>query len=123
MEIPELVETIPYGLFTNCTSLARVKLPSGVLAVEAEVFWECSSLKTLTLPDRLVFLGDRAFYNSALENIVFPDKRVSIGENIFDFCEELEVIYVSENTASYYQAALGEWYDYEVVKQEDYDEK
>ncbi len=123
VEIPELVETIPYGLFTNCTSLARVKLPSGVLAVEAEVFWECSSLKTLTLPDRLVFLGDRAFYNSALENIVFPDKRVSIGENIFDFCEELEVIYVSENTASYYQAALGEWYDYEVVKQEDYDEK
>lgn len=123
VEIPERVETIPYGLFTNCTSLARVKLSSGVLVIEAEAFWECSSLKALTLPDKLVFLGDRAFYNSAIENIVFPDKRVFIGENIFDFCEELEVIYVSENTAPYYQAALGEWYDYEVVEQEDYDEK
>lgn len=123
VEIPESVETIPYGLFTNCTSLVQVKLPAGILVIEAEAFWECSSLKTLTLPDRLAFLGDRAFYNSGLENIVFPDKRVSIGENIFDFCGDLEVIYVSENTASYYQAALGEWYDYEAVKQEDYNEK
>lgn len=123
VEIPELVETIPYGLFTNCTVLKEVKLSKGILVIEAEAFWECSSLRTLTLPEGLVFLGDRAFYNSALEHITFPDKRVSIGENIFDFCEDLEVIYVSENTASYYQTALGEYYDYEVIKQEDYNEE
>ncbi|MDE7325213.1 MAG: leucine-rich repeat protein [Lachnospiraceae bacterium] len=116
VRIPAAVETIPYGLFTNCDALSQVELGEGVLVIEPEAFWACESLKEITLPKGLVFIGDHAFYNCALNVISFPDRKVSIGENIFDFCDELALIRVTKGTADYYEAALGDWYDYEVVE-------
>ncbi len=116
VRIPASVESIPYGLFTNCASLSEVELSEGLTVIETEAFWACESLRTLKLPASLVFLGDRAFYNSGLESISFPDKRVSTGENIFDFCESLNTIYVSGDTAGYYEEIFGDEYTYEVVE-------
>lgn len=116
VHIPASVETIPYGLFTNCASLSEVELSEGLTVIEEEAFWACEALTTLTLPNSLVFIGDRAFYNSALESIAFPDKRISIGEGIFDFCDALTTIYVSGNAASYYEETFGEEYEYKAAR-------
>lgn len=115
VHIPASVETIPYGLFTNCASLSEVKLSEGLTVIEEEAFWACEALTSLILPDSLAFIGDRAFYNSALESITFPEKKVSIGEGIFDFCDALTTIYVSENMTSYYEETFGEEYEYKAA--------
>lgn len=114
VKIPDAVETIPYGMFTNCTSLAGVELGKGVLVIEAEAFWACESLTEITLPKGLVYLGERAFYSCALHSITFPDRKVSVGENVFDFCEELSVIRTTKAMADYYEAVFGGWYEYDV---------
>ncbi|MDE7325212.1 MAG: leucine-rich repeat protein [Lachnospiraceae bacterium] len=115
VRIPSAVETIPYGLFTNCTSLTEVELFEGLTVIEQEAFWACESLRSIKLPGSLVFLGDRAFYNSGLESVTFPDKRVSAGEGVFDFCDLLETFYVSGDTAGYYEDTFGDSYTYEIV--------
>ena len=101
-------------MFTNCTSLAGVELGKGVLVIEAEAFWACESLTEITLPKGLVYLGERAFYSCALHSITFPDRKVSVGENVFDFCEEFSVIRTTKATADYYEAVFGGWYEYDV---------
>lgn len=116
VSIPASVETLPFGLFTNCTALEKVELANGLLVIEQEVFWACESLKSLVLPDSLVFAGDRTFYNSGLESITFPDKRVSLGEDIFDFCEDLATVYVSAQTQEYYEDILGDELEYKVLQ-------
>lgn len=103
VSIPASVETLPYGLFTNCESLERVELAEGLTVIEEEVFWTCEVLKTLVLPESLVYIGDRAFYNSGFETMTFPDKRISVGDGVFDFCDALTTVYVSENTKEYYE--------------------
>ncbi len=116
VKIPASVETIPFGLFTNCTLLEKVELVEGLLVIEQESFWACESLKSLVLPDSLVFIGDRTFYNSGLESITFPDKRVSLGEGIFDFCENLTTVHVSAQTQEYYEGILGDELEYKVLQ-------
>lgn len=110
VSIPASVETIPFGLFTNCASLEEVQLAEGLLVIGQESFWACESLKSLVFPESLAVIGERAFYNSGLESITFPDKRVSVGDGIFDFCENIAKIYVTAETQEYYEDAL----DYEL---------
>lgn len=109
VSIPASVETIPYGLFTNCEALETVELAEGLLVIEEEAFWACEELKTLVLPESLVYIGDRAFYSSGFESMTFPDKRISVGDGVFDFCEALTTIYVSENTAEYYEGLFEDY--------------
>lgn len=111
VSIPASVEAIPFGLFTNCTALEEVELAEGLSVIEKESFWACESLKSLVLPNSLIFIGDRAFYNSGLESITFPDKRVSLGEDIFDFCDALTTVYTSQATKGYYEDTL-DYYDF-----------
>ena len=73
-----------------------------------------SGLTEITLPKGLVYLGERAFYSCALHSITFPDRKVSVGENVFDFCEELSVIRTTKAMADYYEAVFGGWYEYDV---------
>ncbi|MDE7210997.1 MAG: leucine-rich repeat protein [Lachnospiraceae bacterium] len=106
ISIPPSVEALPYGLFTNCEQLEKVELAEGLSVIEKEVFWACESLTSLVLPESLVFIGERAFYNSGLESITFPDKKVSLGEDIFDFCDNLTTIYTSQAVQEYYMDAF-----------------
>lgn len=117
VSIPASVEAIPFGLFTNCTSLAEVQLAEGLLVIGEESFWACESLKSLILPESLAVIGERAFYNSGLESMTFPDKRVSLGDGIFDFCEDIAKIYVTAETLEYYEDALDYGLEFEVLQQ------
>ncbi len=65
--IPEGVETIGDRAFAYCSSLKSVKIPESVRYIGAGSFAGCKSLSHVYIPEN-VFLGERAFENTALWN-------------------------------------------------------
>ena len=58
-----------------------------VKAIDASVFYNCSSIKSLTLPDGLEAIGNNAFWGcSMIENLVIPEGVKTIGSSAFSSC-------------------------------------
>lgn len=61
------------SMFSGCTALTDVKLPSGVTKLASEkMFSGCTSLTTIDLPDSLTFLGCQTFTFSGLVEVTIP---------------------------------------------------
>lgn len=57
------LQTLPYGLCSDCDSLRTVKLPDSIEEIGGRAFSGCDSLKNITLPSLLQTIGDHAFYD------------------------------------------------------------
>lgn len=79
-------------------SSAHIEIPSSVVhgdetfsvvVIGENAFWYLG-LKTVTIPEGVTHIGDRAFFRCHnLESIVFPEGVVSTGVYIFDGCKKL----------------------------------
>ena len=49
------------GAFYGCQSLEKIILSDNLSAIEAETFMYCSKLSSITIPNTVTFIGDRAF--------------------------------------------------------------
>ena len=66
------ITEISYLMFSNCSKLSSVNIPSSVTTIEESAFDGCSSLTSLTIPNKVESIGKRALYNcSSLTEIVF----------------------------------------------------
>lgn len=61
--------TLGYGAFSNCVSIETVKLGGGITEVPDYAFKGAIALTTVTLPETVTTIGEKAFYNTAVENI------------------------------------------------------
>lgn len=83
---------------------------NNVTTVSEQLFWGCNTLKTVTLGERISKIDDSAFYNTAIESVVFPNTLDSIGKNAFYGCalKNINLIdnikYVGEAAFSYCSA-------------------
>lgn len=68
-----------------------------VTAIGADAFLNCSTIKTVEIPDTVTTIEARAFYGSGLTNIVIPDSVTSIGMFAFDYCNKLTDVTISCN--------------------------
>lgn len=55
-------------------------------------FNSCPRLSKIELPDSLEFLGSRALYSTAIEEIILPERLSHIGDAAFAMCENLKKI-------------------------------
>ncbi|MBQ5972736.1 MAG: leucine-rich repeat protein, partial [Oscillospiraceae bacterium] len=81
--------------FFLCNNLLSVKIPDGVFEVGEGVFSFCRALKSVTLPDNPDFIAipDDMFYGcSALTDVVLPESLYRIGANAFGGCKSLETL-------------------------------
>lgn len=82
--------------FIGCTSLEKVTA-SGIETIGSYAFYNCTSLKEISLPDTLNSIGSSAFYNcTSLKNIKIPSKVSTIGLSTFKNCTSLEKVELSE---------------------------
>lgn len=94
VNIPSTVIEIGNNAFDNCTSLTSVDIPSQVKTIGNYAFNGCHSLGTVNLPDSLVSIGNRAFYNcSSLKSVNIPNRVVAIDAYAFQNCSALDSIY------------------------------
>ncbi len=69
---------------------SEVQIPSGVVGLGDNCFWDSSSLTSITLPEGVTSIGGYCFYNcSALTSIIIPESVTSLGEWCFSFCRSL----------------------------------
>lgn len=90
--IPDTVKSIGYYSFNLCNNLNNVHIGKGVTTVANSAFCECNALTNLTFDENseLVTIGESAFRQSGVINIVLPDSLKTIGINAFTSCTNLE---------------------------------
>lgn len=92
--------TVPYGIekihthFPN--SCERVVLPLTVIEIGSQVFAECCYLTDIVIPDSVVQLGTRTFFDTGLRRLVIPDSVKSTGTWCFACCVYLQEVVISK---------------------------
>ena len=119
--IPEGVISIEVATFRNCTSLSEVVLPSTLKELKgADIiedggwvyvggFTNCSSLKTINIPDGVIIIGDCTFKGcSALETVNISDSSqlASIEYAAFYGCSALTSINIPDGVTTIEQSAF-----------------
>lgn len=88
------------AIFMDCTSLEYVELPKTVSNPDSEygnVFYGCTSLRTVKLPQNKTVYGKFYFYQSGIEELVFPDAVTTIlGYSCFQ-CKSLQEVHLGKN--------------------------
>jgi len=87
--------------FYQCTSLKTVTIPNSVVFIDCNAFTDCTSLTSITLPEGLTEISDAAFEGcSSLTNIIIPDSVTNIGESAFSDCSSLESVTLPKHITS-----------------------
>ncbi len=89
------------GSAFDCTDLTSITIPDSVTSIGNRAFWECSALSSINIPDNVTSIGDEAFYGcSSLSGITIPDSVTSIGDEAFYGCSSLSGITIPDSVTS-----------------------
>lgn len=82
-------------MFYTCSKLSKIVLPNNSLEIGESAFYGCSSLKNIDIPDKVTEIGDSAFNNcSSLRSVTFEkgSQLKYMVEGVFCDCEALTSI-------------------------------
>ena len=93
IELDDGVVSIEKNAFYGCTSLNSVKFGNNVETIGESAFYGCTSLQSISLPSKLTRIETKTFYGcSALEEVVIPEGVTYIGSQAFYDCSSLKRI-------------------------------
>ncbi len=76
--------------FVRCYDIESVKLPTSVREINTQAFFNCTSLKSVDIPNCMI-VGDGAFSNCLqLQEIDLPSECISLGNGVFSGCAQLK---------------------------------
>ena len=100
--VEEGVTSIGSEAFKNCTSLKTISLPDSLEELIEFCFYGCSNLERITLPKNLKHIGGSVFdYCSSLTSIEIPSSVTYIGASLFTDCDKLVEIKVDPDNPVY----------------------
>ena len=86
-------------VFYNCSSLESITIPDSVTQISSGVFYNCQKLATVILSKNISRLQTNCFYNcSMLKDIVIPENVMEIGIGCFSYCTALNTVSVKSVT-------------------------
>ncbi len=84
--------------FYNCASLKAISIPDTVKEIDDKAFYGCKKLRLVELSDSLTSIGRSAFYAcEELESVSLPLSLEKIGDKAFYLCRSLVTITVPQN--------------------------
>lgn len=94
-------ETFTFGtnVFSGCTSLNRLDIPEGTIALDPTVYKDCISLSSITLPSTLTTIPSFEGYTNLIF-VTLPSTLVSIPANSFKDCIYLSYIDIPDTVTS-----------------------
>ncbi len=89
-------KTIPQACFYEIPDIGeRLEIKPGTTDIGFSAFLKCNSLKEVSFPSSLEYIGNKAFYNCMhLEKVYFRSELTGMGSNVFGYCPRLSDIYV-----------------------------
>ena len=95
------VTSIGNDAFRNCSSLKSITIPNGVTSIGDDAFCGCSGLTSITIQNGVTSIGNSAFYHcSSLKSITIPNGVTSIGDSAFLGCSSLTSITIPDGATS-----------------------
>ena len=92
--VPAGTVTIGAGAFCYNQHLRVVILPAGVTGIEEDAFLSCWNLSSINFPKGLETIGRDAFVDTKLESVTLPQSLTLIGERAFRLCKSLKSVIV-----------------------------
>ena len=72
--------------------LGKIVFDSPVMRIGNNAFYECRTLRSITLPESVTSIGDNAYYScSALGNVRLSEAILTIGKKAFYWCRNLNI--------------------------------
>lgn len=76
-------------------------IPDGIKVIRSFAFYNQQYLKNVKFPDSLLEIGELAFHNTKLEEVILPDNHIKIGWGVFSGCNNLKKVVLSSNLQSF----------------------
>lgn len=87
--------------------IIKVYIASKVTSIGSYAFYDCASMKNITIPESIEQIGDHAFYGCAcLEEVSIPQNITAIEKYAFYGCSSLESIVIHNNIAEIKERAF-----------------
>ena len=108
MNLPSAITVLPFSMFRNCTALQSFTVPAKVTTLGGWVFDGCKALTSLVFEgDSVNKIGEYAFYNTAISELVIPSKVTFIPHNMAYGCKQLVKVTTGENVVTIDYEAFG----------------
>lgn len=80
--------------FANVVNIEKIILPSTILEIDYRSFYNCKELLEVDFSQckGIKKIGEEAFYETKIKEMVIPDSVETIGPNTFTYCEDLKTI-------------------------------
>ena len=93
------ITTIGEAAFFECSTLRSITIPEGVTTIEYGAFYNCANLKEVTLPEGVATIANYAFCNcTALHKVTIPASVTFLGDYAFSGCTYLVGVYCKATT-------------------------
>ena len=97
---------VTYKVKQEDTYKGEIEIPSlieidgekySVTKIGSYAFWLCQSLKSVIIPNSIIYIYEYAFCASGIEELIIPDSVIKIGENAFEGCRNLVNLILSNS--------------------------
>lgn len=109
VSLPAWLETVPKGIFTDCSNLATVNWSEGMRKIGGNAFCG-TALSSITLPESCVNIDSGAFQNAPVMEANFGSKMQVIQDNAFvqdTYLHLMPYVYIPDSVQSIGERAFG----------------
>lgn len=110
--VPDTVTSIPLNAFAG-TYVTAINVPASVTTIGEHAFNNYRIVEVNFLPapegteEKPLTIGSEAFLNSNIEEITLPARLQSFDVSIFDSCDDLQKVHITQSDTSVYSSVDG----------------
>ena len=83
-------------MFYFCTNLRSIKLPDSIREIKDSAFTNCTNLTSITIPNGVEYIRANAFFSSGLTSVNIPSSVKELGQFAFYNCSNLSSVTLND---------------------------
>ena len=97
IELPESVRDLPVKFIGekaafNNELLQVLQMPQGIIEIKKNAFYGCVNLNSIVFSENLTKIGETAFYQCSIEELILPDSVSRLDDGAFSACVNLRKV-------------------------------